>query len=79
MDESELVLAAQKGDLNAFNHLVLTYQEVAFNVAYRILSDDDASEDATQNAFLSAYRNFSTYRGWIFPSLASKNCDEFVL
>ena len=66
MDESELVLAAQKGDLNAFNHLVLTYQEVAFNVAYRILSDDDASEDATQNAFLSAYRNISTYRGGSF-------------
>jgi RNA polymerase sigma-70 factor, ECF subfamily len=66
MDETELVLAAQRGDLNAFNQLVLTYQEVAFNVAYRILSDDDASDDATQNAFLSAYRNISSYRGGSF-------------
>ncbi|HSV86072.1 MAG TPA: sigma-70 family RNA polymerase sigma factor [Levilinea sp.] len=66
MDETQLVHAAQKGDLDAFNQLVLAYQEVAFNVAYRILSDDDASEDATQNAFLSAYRKISSYRGGSF-------------
>jgi RNA polymerase sigma-70 factor, ECF subfamily len=66
MDESQLVLAAQKGDLDAFNRLVLTYQEIAFNVAYRILSDEDASDDATQNAFLSAYRNINSYRGGSF-------------
>jgi RNA polymerase sigma-70 factor, ECF subfamily len=66
MDETQLVLAAQKGDLDAFNRLVLTYQEVAFNVAYRILSDEDASDDATQNAFLSAYRNINSYRGGSF-------------
>jgi RNA polymerase sigma-70 factor, ECF subfamily len=66
MDETQLVLAAQKGDLDAFNRLVLTYQEVAFNVAYRILSDEAASDDATQNAFLSAYRNINSYRGGSF-------------
>jgi len=66
MDEVKLVIAAQKGDLDAFNQLVLAYQEVAFNVAYRILSDDEASEDATQNAFISAYRNLSSYRGGSF-------------
>jgi RNA polymerase sigma-70 factor, ECF subfamily len=66
MDETQLVLAAQKGDLDAFNRLVLTYQEVAFNVAYRILSDEAASDDATQNAFLSAYRNLNSYRGGSF-------------
>jgi RNA polymerase sigma-70 factor, ECF subfamily len=66
MDESQLVVAAQKGDLNAFNQLVLTYQEVAFNVAFRILTDEDASEDATQNAFISAYRNIASYRGGSF-------------
>ncbi|MEN4042256.1 MAG: sigma-70 family RNA polymerase sigma factor [Anaerolineaceae bacterium] len=66
MDEAQLVQAAQNGDLDAFNQLVLIYQEVAFNVAYRILSDDGESEDATQNAFLSAYRKISSYRGGSF-------------
>ena len=39
MDETALVGAAQKGDLDAFNRLVLVYQEMAFNLAYRMLSD----------------------------------------
>ncbi len=66
MDEPALVSAAQSGDLNAFNQLVLTYQEVAFNVAYRILLDDAAADDATQNAFLQAYRKIDSYRGGSF-------------
>jgi RNA polymerase sigma-70 factor, ECF subfamily len=68
MDETILVQTAQNGNLDAFNQLVMAYQELAFNVAYRILADDAASEDATQNAFLSAYRNLNTYRGGSFKA-----------
>jgi len=63
MDEAYLIRAAQKGDLEAFNRLVLAYQDMAYNVAYRILADEYAAEDATQNAFISAFRNVSGYRG----------------
>jgi RNA polymerase sigma-70 factor (ECF subfamily) len=66
MDEEQLVLAAQDGDLDAFNRLVLNYQELAYNVAYRILSDDAASADAAQDAFISAYRSIKKYRGGSF-------------
>jgi RNA polymerase sigma-70 factor (ECF subfamily) len=52
--------------LNAFNHLVLTYQDMAFNLAYRMLSDSAAAEDATQTAFISAYRNLKSFRGGSF-------------
>jgi len=68
MDEIALALSAQQGDLNAFNRLVLEYQELAFNVAYRMLGDSDAAADASQNAFISAYRHLSTYRGGSFKS-----------
>ena len=57
MDEQALISAAEAGDLDAFNQLVLSLQDLAFNLAYRILSDDDAAEDATQSAFISAYRH----------------------
>lgn len=81
MDESRLIQSAQKGDLDAFNQLVLTYQEIAFNVAYRILGDDSAAEDAAQNAFLSAYRSLGTYRGgsfkaWVLRMVTNACYDE---
>ncbi len=68
MDELGLATAAQAGDLNAFNRLVLEYQEMAFNLAYRLLSDPDTAADAAQNAFISAYRHLDSYRGGSFKS-----------
>jgi RNA polymerase sigma-70 factor (ECF subfamily) len=79
-DETNQVQMAQKGDLEAFNRLVLAYQEMAFNVAFRILSDEAAAEDATQNAFLSAYRSLGTYRGGSFRAwllrMVTNTCND---
>ncbi|MGC9333956.1 MAG: RNA polymerase sigma factor [Anaerolineae bacterium] len=68
MDERALISAARKGDRRAFNQLVLHYQGLAYNVAYRILGDPDAAADATQDAFLSAYRAMPKFRGGVFKS-----------
>jgi len=68
MDELALIASAQKGDLRAFNQLVLLYQSMAYNVAYRILSDPDAAADATQDAFLSAYKAMKKFRGGSFKA-----------
>lgn len=57
-----------KGELDAFNRLILAYQDLAFNVAYRMLNDEDQAADAVQNAFISAWRNLSTYRGGSFKA-----------
>jgi RNA polymerase sigma-70 factor, ECF subfamily len=81
MDELALVRGAQNGDLDSFNRLVLAYQEMAFNVAYRMLSDEDAAEDATQAAFLSAYRSLAGYRGgsfraWVMRMVTNACYDE---
>ena len=68
MDEIALISMARDGDLDAFNRLILAYQDMAFNHASRMLNDDDAAEDVTQMAFLSAYRSLSTFRGGSFKS-----------
>ena len=68
MNEHRLIVAARKGDINAFNQLVVAYQEMAYNVAYRILGDADAAADATQDAFLSAYRAMERFRGGSFKA-----------
>jgi RNA polymerase sigma factor (sigma-70 family) len=68
MDEEALIESARKGDVRAFNQLVLLYQSMAYNVAYRILTDSDAASDATQEAFLSAYKAMGKFRGGSFKS-----------
>lgn len=66
MDELALVSAAKTGDLPAFNQLVLNYQSLAYNVAYRIVGEQDAAADATQDAFLKAYKALGSFRGKSF-------------
>jgi len=66
MSEETLVASARQGDVNAFNRLVLAYQELAYNVAYRILGNEDKAADATQDAFLRGYRALEQFRGGSF-------------
>jgi RNA polymerase sigma-70 factor (ECF subfamily) len=81
MDESALIKFAQKGDLDAFNRLVLVYQDIAFNLAYRMLGDTALAEDATQDAFFSAYRHLGSFRGgsfkaWVLRMVTNTCYDE---
>lgn len=68
MDEQALIRLALDGDLNAFNRLVLEFQDIAYNVAYRIMGESDMAEDATQEAFISMYQKLHTYHGGSFKS-----------
>lgn len=68
MDEDELIKLAQGGDLTAFNRLVLDYQSLVYNVAFRILGDPAGAEDASQEAFISAYQAIKKFRGGSFKS-----------
>jgi RNA polymerase sigma-70 factor (ECF subfamily) len=68
MDEEALIAAARRGDAQAFNKLILAYQSLAYNVAYRTLHDPDDAADATQKAFISAYRALPRFRGGSFKA-----------
>jgi RNA polymerase sigma-70 factor (ECF subfamily) len=67
-DEASLIADAQKGKVDAFNDLVLTYQQQVYNLAYRIMGDPASAADATQDAFISAYQSLSRFRGGSFKS-----------
>jgi len=82
MDLKEQIKNALKGDLDSFNQIVLEYQNLVYNQAYRIIGEPDAAEDAVQEAFISAYKKLHTYRGGSFKSwllrIVSNACyDEF--
>ena len=68
MDETDLISAAQQGKMDAFNDLVLTYQQQVYNLAYRIMSDPASAADATQEAFIAAFRSIGRFRGGSFKS-----------
>jgi RNA polymerase sigma-70 factor (ECF subfamily) len=61
--EQRWIKAAQRGDLEAFNQLILRYQNFLFGIAFRILHDEDTAADALQEALISAFRKFHTFRG----------------
>src|SRR3989304_6478435 len=66
MDENALIHSARGGDLDAFNRLVLAYQDIIYNQAYRVLGDNQAADDATQETFISAFHNIRSFRGGSF-------------
>lgn len=81
MNESALIHDAQHGDLEAFNRLVLAYQDALYNTALRILGDEDRAADATQEAFISAFRAINSYRGgsfkaWLLRTVTNACYDE---
>jgi RNA polymerase sigma-70 factor (ECF subfamily) len=55
--------AAQRGDVAAFNELVGIFQRQVYNVCLRTLGHSEDAADATQDAFLSAFRGLKTFRG----------------
>jgi RNA polymerase sigma-70 factor (ECF subfamily) len=68
MDEAALIQEARRGDLDSFNRLVLAYQDMVYNQAYRMIGESEAAEDAAQDAFISAFRHLGNYRGGSFKA-----------
>jgi RNA polymerase sigma-70 factor (ECF subfamily) len=66
LQEEELVRMASQGDLEAFNQLVLVYQNLAYSLAYSLLGDHASAEDAAQESFIKAFQNLDKYRGGSF-------------
>src|SRR5512133_59688 len=81
MNELALISDAQKGDLDAFNTLILHYQDSGYNTALPILGDDDLAADVTQDAFISAFNSISSFRGgsfkaWLMRTVTNACYDE---
>ena len=80
-NEMTLVRSAQSGNLEAFNALVLKYQDVMYRTALRILGQDALAEDATQEAFISAFQHIINFRSgslksWFMRILVNKCYDD---
>ena len=61
-DDYSLVRDFHKGDMYAFDHLVLRYKDRIFNLCFRFLGDYQDAEDTTQDVFVKAYRSLKNFR-----------------
>ncbi|HLI09239.1 MAG TPA: sigma-70 family RNA polymerase sigma factor [Ktedonobacteraceae bacterium] len=70
-DEEQLIARSQHGDINAFNQLVLLYQQITYNFVLRMVGDQDVAADLTQDTFIAAFRGISSFhqgssfRAWL--------------
>jgi len=62
MEEAKLAERARTGDTAAYERLVLMHQAVAFRAAYLVTGDAPEAEDATQEAFIKAFRALDRFR-----------------
>ncbi len=66
--ETMLIETAKRGDADAFNLLVLKYQDLLYRISLRIVQEECGAEDAVQNAFIQAFQNIRSFRGGSFKS-----------
>lgn len=82
-EEQIWILQALQGDQQAFARLVTRYQRQVYNLSYRMLQNAEDAQDATQEAFLRAYRALPSFElgrkfsSWLL-SIASNLCIDIL-
>ena len=61
-EEIRLVKAVANGSESAFEALVTENQKLVYNVALKLTGDPEDALDVSQETFLKAYRNLSSFR-----------------
>ena len=69
-----LLERARDGDLDAFNDLVVLYQDQLFALVVRMVPDRDQASDCVQEAFFSAFRKLTSFRGGSVKSWLNRIC-----
>ena len=80
MDEPDpqLIAAARRGDLGAFETIVHRYQADLWRLSFHLVRDESMADDVVQDAFVRVYRFLPRYRGeskfstWLFA--LTRNC-----
>jgi len=81
--DPDLVRRCLQGDNSGFDALVHNYQQRVYAFCYRSLGDADKAADATQEAFVKAYKALEGFRQgasfltWLFR-IASNTCVDMT-
>jgi RNA polymerase sigma-70 factor, ECF subfamily len=61
-EEDAWISASQRGDALSFNRLVLKWEKIVYNIAFRMLQDREDAAEATQEVFLLAFKSIRRFR-----------------
>ena len=82
-EESRIVQKVIRGDVNAFETLVLAYEKNVYNIALRMTGNSEDASDMTQETFIKAYNSLQSFRGdskfsvWLYR-IATNVCLDFL-
>jgi RNA polymerase sigma-70 factor, ECF subfamily len=80
--EVDLIHAAQRGDAEAFEQLVRSYDHNVLRMAFNLLHSEEDARDVYQEAFLRVYRNLPKFRfdcafsTWLYRIVANLCLDQ---
>ena len=81
-DERSLIRAAQRGDADAFEQLVRSYDANVLRMAYNLLHSEEDARDIYQEAFLRVYKKLPEFRfdsafsTWLYRIVANLCLDQ---
>ncbi len=85
MDKNEykLIKKCKKGDIDAFEELILEHEKRAYNIALKMLKNPEDAMDISQEAFIKVYKsinNFnlkSSFATWLYRIVVN-TCLDFL-
>ncbi|MHB1677123.1 MAG: RNA polymerase sigma factor [Sulfuriferula sp.] len=63
LSDQEIISDCLKGNIHAYAELVRRHQRMVFNVLYRFLGNYEASQDISQETFITAYQKLYMFNG----------------
>ena len=82
-EEAKVIRAVLDGNVNAFDDLVLEYQDRVYHITLKMTGNEEDAFDLSQETFLKAFRSLKSFRGeasfgtWLYR-MASNLCVDFL-
>ncbi len=82
LNENLLIEKIKKGDIRSFETLISKYQLYAYNIAYRLMNNEEDAKDVTQESLIKIYKsikdfnNKSNFSTWLYRIVINSCHDE---
>lgn len=80
--EKLLIKKSQSGDIESFELLISSYDKRAYNIAYRVMGNEEDAKDMAQEALLRVFRSLKDFKGqaafstWLYRIVTNVCLDE---
>lgn len=80
--EKALINKAKQGNMTAFEKLITSHERTVYNIAYRMLNNEEDAKDISQEVFIKVYKNLnkfdetSKFSTWIYKITVNTCIDE---